>query len=375
MILTLGKQDSFLQRALHLLRENKISNFLQDLEIHLSADSNESTLESKGTSNQFPCLKGTLPIVFKLFESHPTIQWSSCGNPAFLLGDNKLSTLKIAEWIKLCTESQDSVTAIGKRANSDLENANFLVSNNFSLADLFVWIKVEKSLVKLNDFPNVLRWFSLIQEIIKVDSPIEATTCQLQATTIQPEKPKKEKKEKPKAPAVTPKVDERPLICQVDVRVGKICSVMRHPDADALYVEEVDLGEGRRRTIVSGLANHLPLEALQDRLALFVCNLKPASLRGIKSEGMILATTSAEGKVNLVSVPEDSLPGERAIVKELDVVLFGATEELLNPKKKIIETVKETLKTNNEGIVTCPEGQFYIQNRGFATGEPNCTVG
>ena len=376
LILTLGKQDSLLQRALHLLKENKFTNFLHDLEIRPLTNESESTLESKAANHQSPALKGALAIVFKLFESSPAVQWSSWGNPAFLLGANELSTLKIAEWIKLCIEPQDSLTVVGKRADSDLANATFLVANNLSLADLFVWCKVEKSLAKLNAFPNVQRWFSLIQGIFQANSPIETATSQLEAATLQSEKPKKEKKEKVKAAAVAaPKVDERPLICQVEIRVGKICSVMRHPDAESLYVEEVDLGEGRRRTIVSGLANHLPLEALQDRLALFVCNLKPASLRGIKSEGMILATTSAEGKVNLASVPEGSLPGERAIVQGIDAAFFAGPVELMNPKKKIMETVKETLKTNSDGIVTCPEGQFFIEKRGFITGEANCTVG
>ena len=54
---------------------------------------------------------------------------------------------------------------------------------------------------------------------------------------------------------------DRPVdISRLDLRVGKIVGVKKHPDADSLYVEEVDLGEGQNRTIVSGLVKHVTLE-------------------------------------------------------------------------------------------------------------------
>ncbi|CAC5414274.1 YARS [Mytilus coruscus] len=62
---------------------------------------------------------------------------------------------------------------------------------------------------------------------------------------------------------------------RLDLRVGKITKVEKHPDADSLYVETVDLGNGEERTVVSGLAGLVPMEDLQDRLGVFLCNLKP----------------------------------------------------------------------------------------------------
>ena len=44
------------------------------------------------------------------------------------------------------------------------------------------------------------------------------------------------------------------------MRIGQIVGVKKHPDADSLYVEEVDLGEEQPRTIVSGLVKHVPIE-------------------------------------------------------------------------------------------------------------------
>lgn len=78
---------------------------------------------------------------------------------------------------------------------------------------------------------------------------------------------------------------------QLDIRVGKIVQVNRHPDADALYVEKIDLGESEPRTIVSGLANFVPLNEMENRLVAVLCNLKPSKLRGIESKGMVLCTS------------------------------------------------------------------------------------
>ena len=60
-----------------------------------------------------------------------------------------------------------------------------------------------------------------------------------------------------------PAVEEKMDVSRLDFRVGKIVDVKKHPDADTLYVEEVDLGEGRNRTVVSGLVNHIPIDQVQ----------------------------------------------------------------------------------------------------------------
>lgn len=79
-------------------------------------------------------------------------------------------------------------------------------------------------------------------------------------------------------------------------------SVKRHPDADSLYVEQIDLGEGAHRTVVSGLVGKVNLEEMVGAKLVCVCNLKPANMRGVRSEAMVLAATSAEGKVSSLTV-------------------------------------------------------------------------
>lgn len=62
----------------------------------------------------------------------------------------------------------------------------------------------------------------------------------------------------------------------------------RHPNADSLYVEEIDLGEpSGPRQVVSGLVKFVPEERMAGRRVLVVCNLKPAKMRDVMSYGMV----------------------------------------------------------------------------------------
>ena len=78
---------------------------------------------------------------------------------------------------------------------------------------------------------------------------------------------KKQKQGKAEAPAAKPAsggtVDENLDIYQkCDLRVGKIIEAKKHPESDKLYIEQIDLGEGRIRTIGSGLQAHCTIEEL-----------------------------------------------------------------------------------------------------------------
>jgi len=56
-------------------------------------------------------------------------------------------------------------------------------------------------------------------------------------------------------------------VSRLNMRIGRIVDVHKHPDADALYVEQVDVGEGKNRTVVSGLVKHVPLEQVFIRVS------------------------------------------------------------------------------------------------------------
>ena len=78
------------------------------------------------------------------------------------------------------------------------------------------------------------------------------------------------------------------------MRVGVIVSAKKHPDADALYVEDVDVGEEKNRTVISGLVKFIPLEEMQNRKAILLCNLKPVKMRGIMSQAMVMCASTPD---------------------------------------------------------------------------------
>ncbi len=76
---------------------------------------------------------------------------------------------------------------------------------------------------------------------------------------------------------------------KLDLRIGTIVAAELVPDTDKLIKCIVDLGEDELRTIVSGLAEHINPEELVGKQCPYVANLAPRTIRGIKSDGMILA--------------------------------------------------------------------------------------
>ncbi|XP_061616981.1 tyrosine--tRNA ligase, cytoplasmic [Phyllopteryx taeniolatus] len=141
--------------------------------------------------------------------------------------------------------------------------------------------------------------------------------------------------------------DEELAPAKLDIRVGKIVSVEKHPDADSLYLEKIDVGEAEPRTVVSGLVAYISQEDLQDRMVLVLCNLKPQKMRGIESQAMLLCA-SIEGeprRVEPLDPPEGSSPGDRAFVEGYEA---GKPDERLNPKKKVWEKLQVDLKISEE---------------------------
>ncbi|HLK12758.1 MAG TPA: methionine--tRNA ligase subunit beta [Candidatus Binatia bacterium] len=79
----------------------------------------------------------------------------------------------------------------------------------------------------------------------------------------------------------------------LDLRVGTVTAAEPHPNADRLLVLHVDLG-GERRQIVAGIRAHYEPAALVGRQVVVVANLEPAKLRGVESQGMLLAAADGE---------------------------------------------------------------------------------
>merc|ERR1711887_505013 len=121
---------------------------------------------------------------------------------------------------------------------------------------------------------------------------------------------KKEKVKKEKKPAVAAAVDDKPIdVSRLSMKVGKIIECVKHPDADALYLEKIECGEAKPRQVISGLVKHIPIEQMQNRPVIILCNLKPAKMRGIMSEAMVMCASTPE-KVEVLAPPSGASPGD-----------------------------------------------------------------
>ena len=118
------------------------------------------------------------------------------------------------------------------------------------------------------------------------------------------EKPQKKKDKKAKKEAE--EIGEISIddFAKVDLRIGKILSAKKHPDADKLLVFEVMVGSEKRQ-IVSGIAKYFTPEELVGKNVVVVANLKPAKLRGEISQGMILLAEDNDGKLTFITSEED----------------------------------------------------------------------
>ncbi|TNE85012.1 MAG: methionine--tRNA ligase [Deltaproteobacteria bacterium] len=94
---------------------------------------------------------------------------------------------------------------------------------------------------------------------------------------------------------------------KLDLRAGLILEAGPHPKADRLLVLKVDVGEHKPRQVVAGIASKYAPEELVGKRVVVVCNLKPAKLRGVMSEAMLMAAGEKE-VVDLASVV--ATPGE-----------------------------------------------------------------
>lgn len=96
---------------------------------------------------------------------------------------------------------------------------------------------------------------------------------------------------------------------QVKMKVGKILECEQHPNANKLLKFQIDLGDETRQ-IISGLAEYYVPSDLIGKQVQVVTNLKPVTLRGELSEGMLLTTDTTDGKVKLIFMDEHQIGAE-----------------------------------------------------------------
>ncbi len=156
-------------------------------------------------------------------------------------------------------------------------------------------------------------------------------------------------------PKSSVKLKDEIMLEDFDFRVAEIKGVKDHPNADKLYILLLDLGKETADDvqIVSGIRGHYKKEDLIGKKIILLKNLKEAMIRGIESQGMLLAVSDGK-KLSLLTAPR-SRNGERVFInlreKAKDVVEIKDFEKLklLSKNKKIIYNDKY-LRTEKEEI-------------------------
>ncbi|CAL1408149.1 unnamed protein product [Linum trigynum] len=188
-------------------------------------------------------------------------------------------------------------------------------------------------------------------------------------STEEKKKPTEEKK-KPATTEVLEK-DKELSVSLLNIQVGLIRKAWKHPSADSLLVEEIDVGEAKVRQVVSGLAKYYSPEQLTNRRVVLITNVKPGKLRDVMSEGLVLCASSEDHTaVEPLLPPEGAKVGEHVSFSGID----GKPEDVLNPKKKQLEKITPNLFTDDKGVATFKGIPFMTSGGPCTSSIPRATI-
>ena len=143
----------------------------------------------------------------------------------------------------------------------------------------------------------------------------------------------------------------------VELKVGKVLEVTNHPTAEHLYVEKVDIGEDKPRTIASGLVKYFQPEEILGKQVLIASNLKAAELSGVLSEGMILCA-SKKKKMEIVSTEG----------MKIGSIVHKKTETPSSREQEItIDEFKAAGIRTKDGILQCDETELMVDKQPLKT--------
>jgi len=145
----------------------------------------------------------------------------------------------------------------------------------------------------------------------------------------------------------------------IDLRAAKILAVNPHPDADKLYVVSLNDGSGSSRTVCSGLVDYYRPEELEGKTIVLAFNLKSSRLRGITSEGMLLAAEDEQKNLEVLMPRAD--PGDR-------VFLEGSPESPPPAKKISIDRFLQTRIHVKAGDIYVGDRKLLLAGKPLRTG-------
>uniref|UniRef100_A0A3P9BS70 Aminoacyl tRNA synthase complex-interacting multifunctional protein 1 n=1 Tax=Maylandia zebra TaxID=106582 RepID=A0A3P9BS70_9CICH len=161
---------------------------------------------------------------------------------------------------------------------------------------------------------------------------------------------------KPKVPKVAKKQVD---VSRLDLRIGRVVTAQQIPDTDGLFVEQIDVGEAFPRTVVSELSQHVPVEQMQNRMVVLLCNERPVETRGIVNQAMLMCASSQD-KLEILDPPNGAIPGDRVTFQGFP----GEPDKELNPKQKVWEQVQPDLRTDGQCVATYKGAAFEVAGKG-----------
>lgn len=307
---------------------------------------------------------------------------------------------QVLKWITFAESFPlDSKSCFGvlNGLNDDLAQKSVLLGNGLkpSAADIIVFSVLHPFLIGLpiedkEKLPHVMRWMDYIQSkedfgelfekiLLKkaefepqlegakntakvVDSDVKKTTQNTKnadklEANLNTKKSDTEKKVNKEATQEKKKASETEVVEKdkevsvslLNIQVGLIRKAQKHPSADSLLVEEIDIGDAKLRQVVSGLAKYCSPDELTNRRVVLITNVKPGKLRDVISEGLVLCASNEDHTlVEPLLPPEGAKLGERVSFAGID----GKPEDVLNPKKKQLEKITPHLLTDDKGVAT-----------------------
>ncbi|CAH9139678.1 unnamed protein product [Cuscuta epithymum] len=326
---------------------------------------------------------------------------SSSPSAAALLKDNEF--IKWVDFADKFPEDPELCFKALSELNEELVKVSVLLGHGFehTAADIIVFSIVHSTVIGLSKedkikLPHLLRWMDYIQskevganlfERIKFEKgkfvPPTSTLPLPEVKNLKKgeadsnlKNPEPEKKERGTSEDVKPKkqadlkiatgdnqttvdkkvpkkeVDEKDKDISVSllkIQIGHIRNAWKHPSADSLLVEEIDVGEAKCRQVVSGLAKYFTPKDLTNRHVVLITNMKPSKLRDVTSEGMVLCASNDDHTVvEPLIAPEGAKVGEFVSFSGHD----GKPEDVLNPKKKQFDKIAVNLFTDENGVAT-----------------------
>ncbi|KAL3622041.1 hypothetical protein CASFOL_034237 [Castilleja foliolosa] len=333
---------------------------------------------------------------------------------------NNSELMKRIDFAESFLENPDARSKVLTDLNEELITKSVVLGNGLtpSPADVIVFSAVHSSVIGLSSddrakLPHLFRWADYIQNKVKfgelfekillekvefaapLSKPIkkvedsnakktvqEANGASSSGTDSKGKKSVDTQKKKVEVSQATAekkkplekeadKKDEELSVSLLKIQIGYIRKAWKHPSADSLLVEEIDVGEAKCRQVVSGLAKYCTPEELTNRRVVLITNVKPGKLRDVMSQGLVLcASNSDHTSVEPLFVPEGAKAGECITFSGHD----GKPEEVLNPKKKQLDKITPHLFTDDKGVATFKGVPFMTSSGPCTSSIPNASI-